>query len=250
MYFCIRILIQFMQLSGQFFTTSTANEVMVLTERSTNYSYVILAALGLCLLLVSAARLRQREVFLVLGQNTFFFNSSLEQYKNGIRENPLTAVFLVFQYVLIGGICIYWHNEFSLVDFNTYQTIILISFPGILLLYHLFTISLAGTITGFREIIQEVNQLTLTMAQTAGIVILIEFFFIYFQPELLAESKLIIGGTFLFFILLRIIRGFYHAIQLGVSWYYIILYLWTLEIMPLLIVIKLVFRGEISNWLG
>ncbi|MNJ89125.1 hypothetical protein D3C87_66870 [compost metagenome] len=239
-----------MQLSGQFFTTSAANEVMVLTERSTGYSYLILAALGLCLLLVSAARLRQREVFLILGQNTFFFNSIVEQYKNGVRENPLTSIFLVFQYIIISGIYIYWYNEFSLVDFNTYQTIILICFPGILLVYHLFTISLAGTITGFKEVILEVNQLTLTMVQTAGIVILIEFFFIYFQPELLAESKLIIGGTFLFFIVLRIIRGFYHAIQLGVSWYYIILYLWTLEILPLLIVLKLVFPGEISNWLG
>lgn len=244
------ILIQCMQLSGQFFTTSTANEVMVLTERSSSYSYLILAALGFCLLLVSAARLRQREIFLILGQNAFFFTSIVEQYKNGIRENPLTSIFLVVQYIIISGVSIYWHNEFSLLDFNTYQTVLLVAFPGILLVYHLFIISLAGTITGFREVILEVNQLTLTMAQTAGIVILIEFFFIYFQPELLAESKVIIGGTFLFFIVLRIIRGFYHAIQLGVSWYYIILYLWTLEILPLLIVIKLVFPSEISNWLG
>jgi hypothetical protein len=239
-----------MQLSGQFFTTPAANEVMVLTERSSNYSYLIIAALGLCLLLVSAARLRQREVFLILGQNTFFFNSLTEQYKNGIRENPLTSVFLVFQYIIISAVYIYWYNHFSLVDFNTYQTIILTAFPGILLLYHLLTISLAGTITGFGQIIQEVNQLTLTMAQTAGIVILIEFIFIYFQPELLAESRLIIGGTFGFFLVLRVIRAFYHAIQLGVSWYYIILYLWTLEILPLLIGVKLVFPGEFSSWLG
>lgn len=223
---------------------------MVLTERSSSYSYLILAALCLCLFLISAARLRQREVFLILGQNTFFFNSPSEQYKNGIRENPLTSVFLILQYVIVSGVCIYWYNHFSLVDFNTYQTIALTAFPAILLLYHLFTISLAGTITGFGQIIQEVNQLTLTMAQTAGIVILIEFFFIYFQPEFLSESKLIIGGTFVFFIVLRIIRAFYHAMQLGVSWYYIILYLWTLEILPLLIGIKLVFPGEVSNWLG
>ncbi|MDF3028326.1 MAG: hypothetical protein K0S23_2633 [Fluviicola sp.] len=239
-----------MQLSGQFFTTSAANEAMVLTERSSNYSYLIIAALGLCLLLISAARLRQREVFLILGQNAFFFNSPAEQYKNGIRENPLSSIFLVFQYIIVSGTYIYWYNHFSIVDFNTYQTIVLTTFPGILLLYHLFTISLAGTVTGFGPIIQEVNQLTLTMAQTAGIVILIEFFFIYFQPELLSESKLIIGGTFLFFIVLRIIRAFYHALQLGVSWYYIILYLWTLEILPLLIGMKLVFPGEISSWLG
>lgn len=239
-----------MQLSGQFFTTSAANEAMVLTERSTNYSYLIIAALGLCLLLISAARLRQREIFLILGQNTFFFQSLSEQYKNGIRENPLSSIFLVFQYIIISGTYIYWYNHFSLVDFNTYQTIVLTTFPAILLVYHLFTISLAGTITGFAQVIQEVNQLTLTMAQTAGIVILIEFFFIYFQPELITESKLIIGGTFLFFIVLRIIRAFYHAIQLGVSWYYIILYLWTLEILPLLIAIKLVFPSEISSWLG
>lgn len=239
-----------MQLSGQFFGTSATNEVMVLTERGSNYSYLILAALGLCLLLISAARLRQREIFLILGQNTFLFHSLSEQYKNGIRENPLSSIFLVFQYIVISGICIYWYNHFSLADFNTYQTVMLTAFPGILLLYHLFTISIAGTITGFRQIIQEVNQLTLTMAQTAGIVLLIEFIFIYFQPAFLAESKLIIGGTFLFFIVLRIIRAFYHAMQLGVSWYYIILYLWTLEILPLLIGIKLVFPGEISSWLG
>lgn len=239
-----------MQLSGQFFTTSTSNEVMVLAERSSNYSYLIIAALGICLLLISAARLRQREIFLILGQNTFFFQRFSEQYKNGIRENPLSSIFLVLQYIIISGIYIYWYNHFSLVDFNTYQTIILTTFPAILLVYQLFMISLTGSITGFRQIIQEVNQLTLTMAQSTGIVILIEFILIYFQPKLIIESKLIIGGTFLFFIVLRIIRAFYHAIQLGVSWYYIILYLWTLEILPLLIAIKLVFPSEISSWLG
>src|SRR5688500_6981946 len=126
-----------MQLSGQFFTTSAANEAMVLTERSSNYSYLIIAALGLCLLLISAARLRQREVFLIIGQNAFFFNSPAEQYKNGIRENPLSSIFLVFQYIIVSGTYIYWYNHFSIVDFNTYQTIVLTTFPGILLLYHL-----------------------------------------------------------------------------------------------------------------
>ncbi|WP_300666521.1 DUF4271 domain-containing protein [Fluviicola sp.] len=239
-----------MQLSGQFFSGSTANEVMVLTERSANHSYIIIAALIFCLLLVSAARLRQREVFLVLGQTTFFFQSISEQYKNGIRENPLTSIFLILQYIIITGVCIYWYNHFSLTDFNTYQTIVLTAFPAILLLYHLFVISVAGTITGLKEVVLEVNQLTLVMAQTAGIVILIEFFFIYFQPEFITQSKFIIIGTFLFFTLLRMIRGFYHVFQLGVSWYYIILYLWTLEILPLLIVLKLVFNREISSWLG
>lgn len=239
-----------MLFSAQIFSGSGSNEAMILTERSTHYSYIIIAALVFCLLLVSAARLRQREVFSVLGQTTFFFQSISEQYKNGIRENTLTSVFLVVQYIIISGVCIYWYNHFSLTDFNTWQTIVLTAFPAILLFYHVFIVSLAGTITGLREIILEVNQLTLTMAQTAGIVILIEFFFIYFQPEFMAQSKLIVAGTFLFFAVLRMIRGFYHVFQMGVAWYYIILYLWTLEILPLLIVMKLVFKGEISSWIG
>lgn len=238
-----------MQLSGQLFTGSTADEVMQLTERSAHNSYGIIAALGICLLLISAARLRQREVFLILGQSTFLFQSITERYKSGIRENPMTSLFLILQYFIICAICIYWYNHFSLDDFSTYQTFILIAFPVILFLYQFVIISLTGVITGFRDIIQEMNQLTFTLTQSAGIVILIEFIFIYFQPQFVLESKLIIGGTFLFFLILRIIRGFYHAFQLGVSWYYIILYLWTLEILPLLIVIKLVFNDEISSWL-
>ncbi|AEA43340.1 DUF4271 domain-containing protein [Fluviicola taffensis] len=241
--------ILFMQLSGQLFRGSTTDEVMQLTERSAHNSVAIIAALGVCLLLISVARLRQREVFLILGQSTFFFQSITERYKNGIRENPMTSLFLILQYFIICAICIYWYNHFSLADFSTYQTSILIAFPVILFLYQFIIISLTGTITGFKEIIQEMNQLTFTLAQSAGIVILIEFIFIYFQPQFVLESKLIIGGTFLFFLVLRIIRGFYHAFQLGVSWYYIILYLWTLEILPLLIVIKLVFNDEISSWL-
>ncbi|MDR0803137.1 DUF4271 domain-containing protein [Fluviicola sp.] len=237
-----------MLLSAQIFSGS--DEVMVLTERSTHYSYLIIAVLIFCLLLVSAARLRQRDVFSVLGQTTFFFQSISEQYKNGVRENPLTAVFLVAQYVIISGICIYWYNHFSLPDFNTWQTIMLIAFPAILLFYHLLIVSLAGTITGIREVIPEVNQLTLTMVQTAGIVVLAEFFFIYFQPEFIVQSKFIIAGTFLFFAVLRMIRGFYHVFQMGIAWYYIILYLWTLEILPLLIAVRLVFNSEISSWIG
>ena len=58
-----------MQLSGQFFTTSATNEVMALTERSNHYSYLIIAALGLCLLLISATRIFIIQLVLI---NYFF----------------------------------------------------------------------------------------------------------------------------------------------------------------------------------
>jgi len=51
-------------------------------------------------------------------------------------------------------------------------------------------------------------------------------------------------------LLLRFLRGFWIVSKQGVPWYYIILYFWTLEILPLLIVVKLLYNDEFQTWIG
>jgi hypothetical protein len=103
---------------------------------------------------------------------------------------------------------------------------------------------LISSITKKQQLGGEINFLTSSLMQLAGLVLLVELVVIYFQSSLMPYCQWITLGTLLFFQTIRLFRGFFHALVEGVSWYYIILYLWTLEILPLLIAINILMKAS------
>lgn len=221
-------------------------QLIELVPRNESHSWVFVVGLIACLLLISLARVRQRDVFLVLAKGSFSFRSMNDQYDDGVREHPFAMILLTTQYFLICGLCIYWGNQ-AFFEEGSKINLLILAVPMIWMIYQLFVIVVFGNLFGRRLIVQEIVQLSLNLVQTTGIILLMFFLFAYFQPEYFEWYKTLIISIFLFFAFARIVRGFYHSMQQGIPWYYIILYFWTLEILPILIVARLVLNGGLEN---
>jgi hypothetical protein len=221
------------------------NVDMELIPRGAQNSVIILGLIVFCAIALSLARVRQREAYFIAFQHIFLFTSSETQQKNGLRMNPASSVFLSLQYILISIACLYWISVLKIETAHWSQFLLLLLFPAIYAFYQLFILWFSARISGSASIIDNLWYTTITTYQIAGIVLFIEFFFFYFQPGLISGAKWILFGTFSFFLIQRFLRCFFIALRENVSWYHIILYFWTLEILPLLVLMKL-FIG--NNW--
>lgn len=233
-----------------FFPIQSSDDVMHMTTRPDVNSNFIILALLFCVLLVSLARLRQREVFLILLQGSVLFRSHTEQLKDGVRQNAGSILLLIFQFICISSLSFFWINEQYLDKWNVFQQTTLLLFPFLVLLYTSVLSWLATRLTQTPKFFSELNYINLGLAQVNGLFFLVAFFVLFFKPEYKILGNLVILSTFAFFYILRVIRSFYIGIQQGITWYYIILYLWTLEILPVLILAKLLFNEEFSEIIG
>lgn len=223
---------------------------MELIPRVSEHSILVLIILISCILFVSMARLRQKEIFGLIGQNTFLFHSLEDQQKEGAIVSTGTTILLGLQFAMITSGAIYWYFfiRTPLTQWN--QLIIPLFAPTIYLIYQLTICRIAGSLTGQKELASEINYFTLNNSLALGIIILLEFFFSYFQSDWIVRSQWLLIITYAFFFVLRVFRGFFIGLNNSVPWYYIILYFWSLEILPLLIVARLLFRAEFQTWLG
>lgn len=236
--------------TGTFFNDHIATDTMQLVERPDIHSNFIVLGLMLCVFLIALARLRQREIFLVLFQGSFLFRSHADQLKDGIRENGLTIFLLLLQFVCISSLSFYWINEANFSTWSIFQQLILLFFPIIVFLYTTILSWIATRLTNSAKFFTELNHINVGLAQTAGLLFLVAFFVLFFKPEYKILGNLVILSSFGLIYILRVIRSFYVGIQQGISWYYLILYLWTLEILPVLIVAKLLFNEELMELIG
>lgn len=217
---------------------------MELIPRYTNGSSWLVFLLFLCVVFIALARLVQQSILRIAVQNTFFFETQDDQIGKGVRPNNLSRIFMSLQFVTISCMFVYWlfvkNNAHSMHPF-------IIIIPVGYLLYQLFTSFIAGNLTGQKKIAQEEIYFTLALYHVLGLAFLMEFFLFYFQAGSKETAGKIVVITYALFLAFRIIRSVFLGLSAKVRWYYIILYFWTLEILPILIVIKLLFNGEMSG---
>lgn len=217
---------------------------MDLIPRYSDGSSWLVFLLFLCVVFIALARVVQQSILRIAVQNTFFFETQDDQIGKGVRPNNLSRLFMSLQFVTISCMFVYWlfvkNNSNNLNPFVVF-------IPVGYLMYQLFTSFIAGNLTGKKKIAQEEIYFTLALYNVLGLAFLIEFFLFYFQSgskEIAVNSVIF---TYAIFLAFRIIRSVFLGLSSKVSWYYIILYFWTLEILPILIVIKLLFNGEMSG---
>ncbi|HLP56351.1 MAG TPA: DUF4271 domain-containing protein [Fluviicola sp.] len=221
-----------------------------LTPRTTSESGVILALFVTCVLLTAIARLREKQVFLYLFQAVFFLRPLDDMAKNEYKVQSTTSVLFILQFLVITAGSIYWmFFRFEPLS-NWNQLLIPLFVPGIYFIYQLIVSNLAARFSGNAGILQEFNYFTLVLTQLFGLLLLLELFVSYFQPAFVFKSAWMMAITYLAYLLLRLLRGFWIVSKQGVPWYYIILYFWTLEILPLLIAVKLLYNDEFQAWIG
>jgi hypothetical protein len=212
-----------------------------LTPKADQGSAVIVGVLLASIVLIALARLREQHLFLYLFQGIFALKPLDELSRDSYRPSSTGSVLLTLLYMLVSAGTVYWLISVNPSAQNSRQWLLPVVLPSAYLLYQLLLPGLAARIIDRGETIADVNYSTLIIMQFFAVILLLELFMSYFQRGLLFDSFQVVAVTFVVFQALRLVRGFWLGINQGISWYYIILYFWTLEILPLLILVKLLY---------
>ncbi len=230
-------------IQGIFIDSNTNVSGMVLEPRSDYQSYWVLSALVLCLLLFSVARYFQPRLLPMLIQNTLLFQTSEEQIKNGNRWGTNAQIILFVNFLVVFGTAIVWHFTNKKVFENTLYLWYCAILPLAYFLIQVLFLTFTGWITSKKELVNEINSFSLNQINFLGLLFGIFVFVAYFFKLFFTYYISVIIIIYLIFLSIRFLRAFYLSITNNVRWYYIILYFWTLEILPILVVYRLVF-GE------
>lgn len=218
--------------------------------RPSAHSVLVLLLFAGCIFITAVARYYQRNVFLYLTQGVLFLRDLDDLEREEYKPLSTSSILLLLQFLVITAGAIYWSYFVKQPVGNWWQFFVPLLVPSFYLLYQFLMMNTVARISGNPGIVQELNYFTVLLTEFFGLVFLFEFFVSYFQPGLLNESTELMITTYGMYLCIRFLRGFWIAFQQGIPWYYIILYFWTLEILPLLIVAKLLYFEEFQHWMG
>lgn len=217
----------------------TTSQPGVLIPRASTDSILVLLLLTVCITLVALARAREKQLFLLLLQGVFGFGSLEDLSGDYYKPRSFSFILTVVLFMLSSAGAVYWVFFVREPLAHWQELLIPVFLPSGYFLYQLLMSNLIASVSGERQAIEQANYYSLLIAQFFGLVLLLELIVSYFQPKVVLGSIWVFGVTYALYLLLRLLRGFFIAARSGVSWYYLILYFWTLEILPLLIVSKL-----------
>lgn len=219
--------------SGQFFGwTSPEWETMELTDKSGTFGTFQLFFLLVSLLLIIMAKAANTQSYSVV-LKLFFLPRKAE---NRIKESwPLfssPAWFLSLNFVITLAHSLYLtYSELEGESWLAMLISVAIAFGFFFLAF--LSMALIAFVTGVKGIYQTPMQTTWVLPQFVGIVFFLLNLIWVLNPEFSDYLKL---AFLIFFFLLhikRVIRSSFFLLKNGIEWYYILLYLCTLEILPL-----------------
>ncbi len=232
------------------FTVAHSAHPMVLVPRAESNSGVLLLAIVVSIVCISFARLSQKSVVVFLLRGVFTTKNQ-EEYNDGTSSNFLSTSLLTFQFCIITATITYWLFYDKIPENQiTSSELIAVFSASAYLMYCLILSFLTGKIGGLVRFASEVNWITLILTQLFGIVLLVEFFIGFFQFNLQHVFIYVMLSTFGVYLATRFVRILLLGFRQGIAWYYLILYLWSLEILPVIIIVKLLINNDFQLWIG
>ena len=208
-----------------------------LTVREHPITVVIGLGMFLSFVLIVLAKLLQSDVYAVL-LRSFTKGKQLSSY---IRESfPVlkgASILLFVNYLLSFSILLFF--VLSLPKFEMTSELLIITLtPIVFFLFGIGSLLVGMLLTGEREVFLVPILMKINGAQLLGLysAVLVFLWALGFINQIVFV-ELCIWGIFSENVA-RIIRSFQFVLTAGVSWYYIIIYLCTLEILPVLVIGK------------
>ncbi len=217
---------------------------MVLEPRVTNDSSLALLVFFVGALLVALARTIQRDVFVVLLKSSLLLRSSEDLAKDGEEMSNLASTLLTVHFFGIFSFILFSKFNTNLDQFITYLVL-----PAYLL-YLVIVTWLFTRLSGSDQLFREIQFYSFLSLQALGILYLVILFVDHFSPFIPETKNLLLFLPVAIVFIVRILRTTVLALRERMRWYYIILYFWTLEILPVLAVIKLFYPEWFREWIG
>ena len=220
------------------FTTNIIAVSFQITERGNESIKIILAILLFCVATIALSKFNNSDLFRSVTKNFFRFKL-LESNFNDENRIGFSASFLLnINFILSLTICFFL--AFTNFVSGNEALIYALCFSAYLIIIQQISFRLVALLSGENMVSEEIGVLTKQIWHMAGLLFLI----IALIWALNQQSTLTVS-RFYFIILLtlfafRYIKGIFLCHKMGIKWYYLFLYLCTLEIMPSLLLYNLV----------
>lgn len=216
---------------------------MVFEPRVTDDSFFAMFVFLGGAIIVAVARFIQRDVFIILSKGLFLLKSKEELAKDGEILSPVTSFLLILQFFGI-----FSYLLFAKFGISIKEPVFHLALPAYFL-YIILTSWLLTRIFRNDELYREIQHVTFLLIEGIGLIYLLLIFIDYYQPILPVTQSILLFIPIIVLFGFRILRSTVLAWQENMPWYYIILYFWTLEILPVLVVAKLLFPDWFREWI-
>ena len=217
-----------------------------LSPRDPLLSPMIGLALFMGFLLIALSKLIKPNVFEALTIATVKVQGLHSYLRDVFPLNRGGSFLLMLNYIISFALVLYLMADFSIfkVQYEWWAACLV---PGVLLIWPLASMLVIGLITGERQVFSEPLAMKIVGAEILGL--------FYFIMALVLSLYSIEEGLFIEIVvfafaiesLIRLIKSIVSVVGAGVSWYYIILYFCTLEILPLFVAYYVLLRNFVDN---
>lgn len=208
-----------------------------LIERDTQLNSYLLLIILLCFAFVGIARVAQPDL---INQTFVGFFKMKRLDSSGFEGNklqPSMTALIILNYLISLGMGTF----LILTKNNSVSSAISFSFLFMLTLTLLQAINfrVISLLSGEKSILDMMNAINKQVWSFGGFLLLILSLFWVLNQESQVHFERLYVLIVILLMIWRIVKGLRLAMQLRYKWYYLILYLCTLEILPLLILLKL-----------
>ncbi len=221
-----------------------------LSIRSENVAFVASLMLAISFFIIAFARLSSKQM--VLGMiKAIYKNKQIDKIiQDEYPLNNASSFFLILNYIVSTSallfLCIPVKDSL-----DPKVVFLLLPIPFLMVFLPWFSLFLVGFLTGEKNTVIESKINTFIFAHFAGIIYSLMLLIWAFNMQWSSIFfHVFVWFTFVLWIY-RFFRGFIFAIKKGVTWYYIILYFCTLEILPFVLIYFALYDKilEQFNWL-
>ena len=212
-----------------------------LIERDTHMNSYLLVIILLCFAFVGVARVAQPDLIAQTFTGFFKIKRPDSNGFEGSKLQPSMAALIVLNYIVSFATCVFlllYKNE------NLLETMSLtLKIVAALTFVQLINFRLVFLLSGERGILDSMNAVNKQVWSFGGYLLTtLALLWILNQEIQTIFERLFFAISFLL-IIWRITKGLILGAQLRYKWYYLILYLCTLEILPLIILTKLAWHN-------
>ncbi len=206
-------------------------EPIALLEREKSIDLLFLGLLILTTLILLFIRSNNPHFFRQLFQLFFSFGYSKETKKDKIYLNPFLTILLLINFLLGVSMCLYM----TLIDLGSgmHAWILPLSLSVGYFLFRILSLAFVSLITGETSLMNRIFMHLLYGFQLFGIIATLIAWFWHFNTPYTPYFKLFFVSFLILLYILRIYKGSLTNLQEGVPWYYIFIYLCTLELLPI-----------------
>lgn len=213
-----------------------------LIPRETSFNWILGIILFASLMILAVARARQANVYYAISVGLIKTQSVRVFFREVMPIRSVGSILLLLNYCVSTGLLVYLvGGHVGLDDFTS--RILALIVPAGLFFFHFFSLVFSGWISGEMEVFRIPVIMKVVGAQALGIIYFIVATLWILQPDYVDVIFQVVIWIFLVEAIFRILKSVWVVLRQEVTWYYIILYFCTLEILPFLVVYYYVMQN-------